>query len=134
MAKKEDSANTSNSLSEGSDVVHQRSRLAILAALYEAGDVEFGDVRRLTKLTDGNLSRHLQTLEEANLVVARKGFVGRRPKTWVQLTDLGRSAFEHEIEILRNVVANAESMRKAAAGLGSRSTGARRLGVSPESK
>jgi DNA-binding MarR family transcriptional regulator len=123
----------STSLHDGSDVVHQRSRLAILAALYEAGDVEFGEVRRLTKLSDGNLSRHLQTLEEAGLVTARKGYVGRRPKTWVQLTDLGRSAFEHEIEILRNVVANAESMRKAARTAAPRSSRVRSLGATPDS-
>jgi len=102
-------------LSEADDLVHQRSRLSILAILYEAGEVEFGEIRRLTKLSDGNLSRHLQTLEEGKLVRSRKGYLGRRPRTWVTLSAPGRTAFEREIEILRGVVADAESMKRGAA-------------------
>lgn len=36
------------------------------------------------------LSGHLTTLEAANIVVIMKGFVGKRPQTWVTLTDHGR--------------------------------------------
>ena len=40
------------------DVVHQRSRLGILTALAEAPKVDFGYLKDLLGLTDGNLSTH----------------------------------------------------------------------------
>ena len=102
------------SLSDASEVVHQRSRLAVLTVLYEAGEADFGQLRRITGLSDGNLSRHLTVLEEAGLVDIRKGFVGRRPRTWVNMTVSGRSAYEHEVQILRGLVASADAAREAA--------------------
>ena len=102
------------SLSNASEVVHQRSRLAVLTVLYEAGEADFGELRRVTGLSDGNLSRHLTVLEEAGLVDIRKGFVGRRPRTWVNMTTAGRAAYEHELQILRSLVASADAAREAA--------------------
>jgi len=102
------------SLSEASEVVHQRSRLAVLTVLYETGEADFGELRRVTGLSDGNLSRHLTVLEEAGLVDIRKGFVGRRPRTWVTMTSPGRAAYEHEVQILRSLVATADAARDAA--------------------
>ena len=47
------------------DVVHQRVRLGILAVLAEAKRADFGFLRDALDLSDGNLSRHIQVLEEA---------------------------------------------------------------------
>lgn len=107
---------SATSLAKATDLVHQRSRLAIMAVLYELGESEFGLVRRITKLTDGNLSRHVQILEEAGLVSVRKGYVGKRPKTWIELSDDGYGAFEHELHILRTVVDAGEARKSARAG------------------
>jgi DNA-binding MarR family transcriptional regulator len=90
------------------DVVHQRVRLGLLAALMEGRRVEFTYLRDHLGLTDGNLSRHLQVLEEAGYVRAAKGFEGRRPRTWVSATALGRQAFRAEIEALKLIVATFE--------------------------
>src|SRR3546814_8820037 len=49
----------------------------------------FSELRDLCGLTDGNLSRHVQILEEARLVAVTKGFEGRRPHTSCELTDEG---------------------------------------------
>ncbi len=97
------------SLSEASDVVHQRSRLSILAVLYEVGEADFVELRGITRLKDGNLSTHLQVLEEAKLINIRKGFVGKRARTAVSLNAKGRAAFEEEIRILRNLVSAADT-------------------------
>jgi DNA-binding HxlR family transcriptional regulator len=48
--------------------VHQRVRLGILAVLGEARRADFAYLRDTLELTDGNLSRQLQALEEAGLV------------------------------------------------------------------
>lgn len=86
------------------DVVHQRARLGILALLAPAKEVEFNHVRDSLELTDGNLSRHIQVLETAGFLKIRKGFSGKRPRTWVSITSDGRNALEAEISALREIV------------------------------
>jgi DNA-binding MarR family transcriptional regulator len=83
------------------DVVHQRNRLGILAVTQEAAKVEFGFLKETLGLTDGNLSRHLQVLEEAGYVGVVKGYSDRRPRTWVRITRAGRKAFGREVTALR---------------------------------
>ena len=86
------------------DVVHQRNRLGILAVAQEASKVEFGFLKETLGLTDGNLSRHLQVLEEAGYVEVEKGYSGRRPRTWVRITRAGRKAFAREVGSLRELL------------------------------
>lgn len=107
-------ATVAASLSEASELVHQRSRLAIMTVLYEMGEADFVEIRGIAKLTDGNLSRHLQVLEDAGLVSVRKGFVGRRPRTVVRLSAQGRRAYEEEIQMLRHLIAGADAVRRGA--------------------
>jgi len=90
------------------DVVHQRVRLGILAVLMEADRAEFRYLRDTLGLSDGNLSRHLQVLEEAGYVKIQKGFEGRRPRTWVSARKLGRDAFNAEIYALKVIVGRFE--------------------------
>ncbi len=86
------------------DVVHQRVRLGILAVLAEADVADFGFLKETLHLTDGNLSRHLQVLEEARFVRITKAFEGKRPRTWVQATKSGRAAFASELAALRELI------------------------------
>ena len=53
----------------------------------------FGDLKQMCGLTDGNLSRHLQVLEEAGLVDIEKGYDRNRPKTVVRITAQGRTRY-----------------------------------------
>ncbi|MFF4379615.1 winged helix-turn-helix domain-containing protein [Kitasatospora sp. NPDC001547] len=86
------------------DTVHQRVRLGILAIAREADRVEFGFLKEQLGATDGNLSRHLKVLEESGLVAVAKGYVGRRPRTWVTLTPHGADALDRELRALRALV------------------------------
>jgi DNA-binding MarR family transcriptional regulator len=90
------------------DTVHQRVRLGILAVLEEAKRAEFKYLREALDLSDGNLSRHLQVLEEAGLVRVEKGFDGRRPRTWISSTPAGRRAFEQELKALRALISRVD--------------------------
>jgi DNA-binding MarR family transcriptional regulator len=92
------------------DVVHQRARLGILAILTEASEVDFGYLRQTLKLTDGNLSAHLQVLERVGLVTLTKGYEGKRPRTWVHITKLGRDAFLAEVTALKQLVQHFEQL------------------------
>jgi DNA-binding MarR family transcriptional regulator len=87
------------------ELVHQRVRLGILAIAAEAEQVDFGYLRGALGLTDGNLSRHLQVLEQAKLIAVRKGYTGRRPRTWVRITAKGRKALDTELAALRTLIA-----------------------------
>jgi DNA-binding MarR family transcriptional regulator len=92
------------------EVVHQRARLGILAILTEANEVDFGYLRQTLRLTDGNLSAHLQVLEKAGLVTLTKGYEGKRPRTWAHITKLGRDAFQAEVAALKRLVQHFEQL------------------------
>jgi DNA-binding MarR family transcriptional regulator len=87
---------------------HERARLSILSSLVaHAEGVSFNDLKQLCQLTDGNLSRHLQMLVEADLIEIHKGSHHNRPLTLVRLTQTGRHRFLDYIACLENVVADA---------------------------
>ena len=94
-------------------VIHERARLSILTSLiaHPAGLV-FGDLRRLCRLTDGNLSRHLQVLQTAGFVEIVKSFENNRPQTACRVTEPGRAAYLDYLAVLEKVVRDAaEAMR-----------------------
>ncbi len=89
------------------ELIHQPARLRIMAtlvALDMGTRVEFSSLRAMLNLTDGNLSAHLRALEEARYIAVDKGYVGRRPRTWVQATAAGRKAFAEHVAALEAIV------------------------------
>jgi DNA-binding HxlR family transcriptional regulator len=102
---------------EGLDrVIHERARLSVLTSLIaHPKGLRFGDLKQLCALSDGNLSRHLQVLQEARLVDIAKGFDKNRPQTICRITAMGRRRYLEYVEVLEQVVRDA-----AAAGNGER--------------
>ena len=94
---------------EGLDrLIHERARLAILSSLASSeSGLTFNDLKDLCALTDGNLSRQLQVLKDADLLEIEKGTAGNRPQTICRLTRTGRKRFLEYIAELERVVANA---------------------------
>ena len=89
-------------------VIHEKARLGILTSLLGAPDgLLFTELKELCALTDGNLSRHIQVLQEAGLVEVWKGFRGNRPQTLCRITAEGRTRFQQYLEELERVVADA---------------------------
>lgn len=89
-------------------VIHEKARLGILTSLLTHPDgLLFNDLKSLCTLTDGNLSRHLQILQEASLVEVWKGFKGKRPQTLCRITAAGRARFREYLNILEHVIADA---------------------------
>ncbi|MGD9646825.1 MAG: transcriptional regulator [Pirellulales bacterium] len=126
----DDSARNGRFAYDGLDrVLHERARLGILTSLatHQSG-LPFNDLKELCALTDGNLSRHLQLLEQAGLVEIHKGYDRNRPLTTCRLTTEGRARFLEYIAVLEQVVADA-----AAAGQPSKANSrpATSAGLSP---
>ena len=89
-------------------VIHEKARLGIVASLAtHAEALTFSELKQLCALTDGNLNRHLQVLQDAGLVEIRKDTGGLRPQTLCQLTVEGRQRFTHYITALEKVVDDA---------------------------
>jgi DNA-binding transcriptional ArsR family regulator len=94
---------------EGLDrIIHERARLSVLTSLVaHPKGLLFGDLKQLCGLTDGNLSRHLQVLQEAGLVEVTKGYEGNRPHTSCKLTKAGRKRFLDYLTVLEQLVRDA---------------------------
>ena len=87
---------------------HEPNRLAMMSALSQAIDgLTFNDLKRECGLTDGNLSRHLKTLEEAEAIRIEKTFVDAKPRTTVFLSDAGRKSFIEYLQALEEVLQKA---------------------------
>jgi DNA-binding MarR family transcriptional regulator len=74
--------------------IHEPARLVIVAILYAAEKADFLYLLRETELTRGNLSSHLTKLEKAEYIQIEKLFVGKTPRTILQLTEEGREEFD----------------------------------------
>ncbi|MDB5341944.1 MAG: Bacterial regulatory protein arsR family [Schlesneria sp.] len=98
---------------EGLDrTIHEKARLGIMTSLAaHPNGLLFGDLKELCSLTDGNLSRHLQVLQESQLVEVWKRFQLKRPQTLCRLTDLGRDRLLAYIDELERIVAAAAALR-----------------------
>ena len=94
---------------EGLDrVMHEKARLGVLSSLVaHPKGLAFADLKLLCGLTDGNLSRHLQVLQEAGLVEITKCFEHNRPQTTCKLTRSGRKRFLEYLALLEQVVRDA---------------------------
>ena len=74
-------------------VIHEKGRLPIMSLLAAAPELSFTDLRDTLKMTDGNLSMHIKTLQEAGFVSVTKSFQRQRPLTTCALTPAGAIFF-----------------------------------------
>ena len=72
--------------------VHSPARLMILAILSVVDSADFTFLMTQSGLTKGNLSSHLNVLEENGYIRVEKEFVEKIPRTLVRLTKAGRAA------------------------------------------
>ena len=95
-------------------VIHEKARLGVLTSLVaHPKGLVFGDLKEMCALTDGNLSRHLQVLEEAGLVAIEKGYDRNRPQTVCRITAEGRRRYLDYLKVLEQVVRDAASAARA---------------------
>ena len=114
MAKKTSKKNdTPKYAFDGLDrVFHEKARLGILTSLVTCeGDLNFGELKELCGLTDGNLNRHLKVLLEAKVISVKKTGQGRNTNSDYRLTKNGKAAFLAYIAQLEDVVRKAQAIQ-----------------------
>jgi len=87
------------------EVIHAPVRFSIVAALDGVDEAEFGVVRDRVEISDSVLSKQVATLERAGYVKVKKGYVGKRPRTWLALSAAGRRAYQRHLAALQAIAA-----------------------------
>ena len=85
-------------------VIHEKGRLAIMSMLAASPELSFTEMRDALKMTDGNLTTHIRTLQEAGYVSVTKSFQNNRPLTTCALTAAGKRAFTNYINLLEKII------------------------------
>lgn len=108
MAADKDNNKIQEPLTNINRLIHEPSRLSIMAHLYAVESADFIFLIRQTGMTWGNLSVHVSKLESAGYLEVNKEFVGRKPHTVVNLSLQGRRAFELYRKSMREVLNSRE--------------------------
>lgn len=95
-----------NPISNLQKVFESRIRLGIMSALMVNDTLDFNALKDLLELTDGNLASHLKALEQQEIIVVSKQFVGRKPSTTYRATDLGKTLFRQHLAALEELIGN----------------------------
>jgi len=85
-------------------VIHEKGRLTIMSLLAASPELSFTEIRDTVGMTDGNLTTHIRTLQEAGYVSVAKSYKKNRPLTTCTLTAQGRKAFTAYINLLEDIV------------------------------
>ena len=79
-------------------------RLSIIAALSRVDEIEFRTLRDTIEISDSVLSKQVSQLEQVEYVSVRKGYLGKRPRTWLSITAQGSVALKNHIAALQAIV------------------------------
>ena len=85
-------------------VIHEKGRLAIMSLLAASPELAFTELRDALEMTDGNVTTHIRTLQEAGYVAVAKSYQNNRPLTTCSMTAAGRKAFADYIALLEQIV------------------------------
>lgn len=97
-------------------VVHERMRLAMIAALALNESLGFPDLKELLGATDGNLIVHARRLEDAGYISCTKITEGRAARTIYRLTPAGRAALRRYLERMESLASALRAPGAVAAG------------------
>ena len=89
------------------------TRLSIVSLLTGVQWAEFAWVREAVGLSASALSKQVTTLGNQGYVDVDKGYVGKRPRTWLNLSVQGRQALEAHVAALQRIVEDARQTAQA---------------------
>ena len=85
-------------------VIHEKGRLAIMSMLAATPELSFTELRDTLGMTDGNITTHIRTLQEAGYLAVSKSYEKNRPLTTCSLTTAGKQAFAGYIDLLEQIL------------------------------
>lgn len=91
-------------------ILHDPSRLKIIAYLYSLEETDFTYLKNQTGFTWGRLASHLDKLQEVGYVELRKELVQKRksskktPRTYISLTNRGKEALDRYRESMQQLL------------------------------
>lgn len=83
-----------------------RIRLGIMSILMVNDGVDFGNLKEMLNITDGNLASHIAALEKMEYVNVNKQFLGKKPNTSYTITKVGKKAFSDHLDALEKILKN----------------------------
>ncbi|MHB0913914.1 MAG: winged helix-turn-helix domain-containing protein [Armatimonadota bacterium] len=86
------------------EIIHQKTRLSIMAHLAVMGETDFLSMKKALALSDGNLSVQTAVLEEKGYLESEKTFIGRKTRTVYRITPAGRAAFGEYVRELEKIL------------------------------
>jgi DNA-binding HxlR family transcriptional regulator len=95
-----------NPISNLQKVFESRIRLGIMSALMVNDTLDFNTLKELLALTDGNLASHLKALEQQEIILVSKQFIGRKPSTTYQASVNGKELFRRHLAALEELISN----------------------------
>jgi predicted ArsR family transcriptional regulator len=99
----------SSYLAEFNKVFESRVRLGMMSLLVVQEQVDFGQIKEILQLSDGNLASHMAALEKIGFVEVRKQFIGKKPNTTYAITAQGRAAFLEHLTSLEKLIKQIQS-------------------------
>jgi DNA-binding MarR family transcriptional regulator len=91
-------------ITELNKAFESRVRLGIMSILMVNDEIDFPALKKLLKITDGNLASHLTALEKNEFVEVSKQFIGKKPNTTYAVTKKGKKAFSEHINALEKLI------------------------------
>ena len=93
-----------NYLTAFNKAFESRVRLGIMSILLVNDAMDFGMLKDTLDITDGNLASHLSALDKHGYIQITKQFIGKKPNTSYQVTDLGKKAFSDHLDALEQLI------------------------------
>ena len=82
-----------------------------MSMLAASPELSFTELRDALNMTDGNLTTHIRTLQEAGYVSVAKSYHNNRPLTTCSLTTGGRKAFADYVDLLEQIVQQTRKLK-----------------------
>lgn len=99
----------SSYLADFNKVFESRVRLGMMSLLVVQEQVDFGQIKEILQLSDGNLASHMAALEKIGFIEVRKQFIGKKPNTTYAITAQGRAAFLEHLTFLEKLIKQIQS-------------------------
>jgi DNA-binding MarR family transcriptional regulator len=85
------------------DALGHSVRFSLTAALAQTEEIDFATLRDHLQVSDSVLSKQATVLESAGYVRIRKGYIGKRPRTWLKLTKEGEQVWRNHLAALQEI-------------------------------